>query len=173
MPLRPEVSEQDHSQGPANARIILVKYGDYQCPHCARAYPIVKHLQQELGNDLRFVFRNFPLQKIHADAMNAALATEAAALQGKFWEMHDLLFENQDRLDVDDLLGYAEQLELDVAQFEEDCQREDLKEKIELDFESGIRSGVNATPTFYINGEKYNDGWESDRMLNHIRAKYY
>lgn len=170
MPLRPPVSIKDHIQGNDNAVIELVKYGDYQCPHCARAYPIVKRMQEQLGDKLRFVFRNFPLAKIHPEATIAAIATEAADLQGKYWEMHDIIFENQDQLSYAFLLDCADQLGLDRRQFEEGMANPGFTEKVEADFESGIRSGVNATPTFFINGEKYNNGWESERMMDYIKA---
>ncbi|MES1217811.1 MAG: thioredoxin domain-containing protein [Bacteroidota bacterium] len=170
MSLRPPVSEMDHIQGNNEAAIELVEYGDYQCPHCGRAYPIVKKLQEEFGDQLRFVFRNFPLAKIHPEAIMAAVATEAAALQDKYWEMHDIIFENQDQLDKNSLLDFGRELGLDINQFEIDMDDPALKEKVEADFESGIRSGVNATPTFFINGSKYNNGWEGDRMLEYIKA---
>ena len=172
MPLRPPVSSADHIQGDDNAIIELVEYGDYQCPHCGRAYPIVKQLQEKLGNQLKFVFRNFPLANIHPEATMAAIATEAAALQGRYWEMHDIVFENQEDLGKDALLQYAVTLGLNTAQLEEDMARPELASKVEADFESGIRSGVNATPTFFINGKKYNNGWEDDRMLAYIRSNY-
>ena len=169
MALRPPVSAADHIEGNPDAPIELVKYGDYQCPHCARAYLVVHHLQEELGDRLKFVFRNFPLQKIHPEAVVAAIAAEAAGLQGRFWEMHDLIFENQDELSESMLLELAIELELDTERFRKDLRSEELARKVDADFESGIRSGVNATPTFFINGEKYNEGWEADRMLVHIR----
>lgn len=169
MPLRPAVSEKDHQEGNADALVELVKYGDYQCPHCARAYRVVKNMQQELGTNLKFVFRNFPLAEIHPEAVIAAIATEAAALQGKFWEMHDLVFENQDELSEEMLYEAAAELGLDLEKFTSDMQDPALATKVDDDFESGIRSGVNATPTFFINGEKYNNGWEADRMITFIR----
>jgi protein-disulfide isomerase len=168
--LRPVVSEKDHIQGNNEAAIVLVEYGDYQCPHCGRAYPIVKRMQQKLGDQLKFVFRNFPLANIHPEATMAAVATEAAALQDKYWKMHDIIFENQDQLDKDSLLEYAREIGLDTRQFKKDIEDPALHEKVEADFESGIRSGVNATPTFFINGEKYNYGWEGDRMLEYMKA---
>ena len=170
MSLRPPVSEMDHIQGNIDASIELVEYGDYQCPHCGRAYSIVKRMQEELGDHIRFVFRNFPLAKIHPEATMAAVATEAAALQDKYWEMHDIIFENQDQLERDSLVDYARELGLDIKQFENDLDNAVLHEKVAADFESGIRSGVNATPTFFINGEKYNNGWEGERMLEFILA---
>lgn len=172
MSLRPPVSEEDHIQGDNNAIIELVEYGDYQCPHCGRAYPIVRRLQDKLGNKMKFVFRNFPLAKIHPEATMAAVSTEAAALQGRYWEMHDKIFENQEQLHRSDLLHYALTLELNMAKFEEDMARPELTQKVESDFESDIRSGVNATPTFFINGGKYNNGWEGDRMLAYIQTNY-
>src|SRR5438105_11641867 len=120
MALRNPVSENDHSQGNPNAPIQLIEYGDYQCPYCGRAYPIVKQLQQQLGDDLRFIFRNFPLSEIHAQAKLAAIASEAAALQGKFWEMHDMLFEHQHQLTHFSLVHYAKTLHLDPDAFEND-----------------------------------------------------
>jgi len=170
MSLRPTVSERDHIQGNKEAVIELVEYGDYQCPHCGRAYPIVKRMQEELGDQLRFVFRNFPLANIHPEATMAAVATEAAALQNKYWEMHDIIFENQDQLAKDFLLDYAKAIDLNIKKFEKDLEDTALTEKVRADFESGIRSGVNATPTFFINGEKYNNGWEGDRLLEYIKA---
>ena len=172
MSLRPPVSAEDHIHGENSAIIELVEYGDYQCPHCKKAYPIVKRLQEKLGEKMKFVFRNFPLAKIHPEATMAAIATEAAALQGKYWEMHEIVFENQEQLDKSSLLQYALTLQLNMPQFEKDMARQELTHKVEADFESGIRSGVNATPTFFINGEKYNNGWEGDRMLVYIQSNY-
>jgi protein-disulfide isomerase len=172
MPLRPPVSAKDHIQGNNNAVIELVEYGDYQCPHCGRAYPIVKKMQAQLGDKMKLIFRNFPLANIHPDAVMAAVATEAAALQDKYWEMHDIIFENQEELERDSLIAYANELGLDIKQFEKDLDNPELTEKVEAEFESGIRSGVNATPTFFINGEKYNNGWEGDRMITYIKANY-
>ncbi|MET0638136.1 MAG: thioredoxin domain-containing protein [Chitinophagaceae bacterium] len=171
MALRPGISSRDHIQGNPDAFIELVKYGDYQCPHCARAFLVVVNLESELNGNLKFVFRNFPLAKIHPEAVIAAIAAEAAALQGMFWEMHDLIFENQDELSREMLLEVAASLDLDMEQFATDLASEQLAERVDSDFESGIRSGVNATPTFFINGEKYNLGWEADRMLIYMRDK--
>lgn len=155
MGLRQAVSEEDHIRGNTDAPVELVEYGDYQCPHCGKAHPIVKKLQKELGPRLKFVFRNFPLSKIHPQAKTAAIAAEAAGLQGKFWEMHDILFENQKQLTNSALIEYAARLKLDIPKFEADLQKPESDEKVEAQFYSGMRSGVNATPTFFINGEKY------------------
>ncbi len=112
--MKPPVGANDHVQGTANAPVTLVEYGDYECPYCGEAYPIVKALQERLGKQMRFVFRNFPLSEMHPHAEHAAEAAEAAGGQGKFWEMHDLLYENQDALEDEDLARYAKALKLDM-----------------------------------------------------------
>jgi protein-disulfide isomerase len=168
MSLKPPVSEKDNLQGSAAAPIELVEYGDYQCPHCGAAYPIVKAIQKQMGDKLKFVFRNFPLAEEHPDATNAAIATEAAAGQGKFWEMHDVLLEHQNKLDKTSLIRYAEKIGLDVKKFALDFDGDDIQDKVASDFESGVRSGVNGTPTFFINGKKYNDSWDEGVLLNHL-----
>jgi protein-disulfide isomerase len=155
MALRQPVSEADHIQGNPDATVELVEYGDYECPHCGRAYPYIKDLQKQIGPGLKFIFRNFPLSKIHPHAKNAAIAAEAAASQGKYWEMHDILFENQKRLTSTAILEYAQTLGLDTQKFSKDISEPALEEKVDAEFYSGMRSGVNATPTFFINGEKY------------------
>lgn len=155
MALRHPVSELDHIQGDPQAPVELLEYGDFECPHCGRAYPIIKELQKEIGPSMKFIFRNFPLSKIHPHAKPAAVAAEAAALQGKYWEMHDLLFENQKRLTSMAVLEYAQALGLDLQKFEEDLLDPKLAENIDAEFYSGMRSGVNATPTFFLNGEMY------------------
>lgn len=138
---------------------------DYQCPHCGHAYLVVKNIQEKMGDDLRFVFRNFPLNEIHPNAFEAALATEVATRQNAFWQMHDIIFENQHALSYNNLLNYAEELELDVQQFINDMTGEALREKVASDFESGIVSGVNGTPTFFINGMRYNGSWEEKELM--------
>lgn len=167
MALNPPVTEADHIQGNPDAEIEFVEYGDYQCPHCGRAYFVIKDLQEKLGDRMKFVFRNFPLEKIHPQAMQAAIISEAAALQGKYWEMHDLIFENQKRIRID-LMTYPERLGLDLEQFNRDISNPDLQEKVKADFYSGMRSGVNATPSFYINGQKFEGNWESPELLEFI-----
>jgi protein-disulfide isomerase len=169
--LKPPVSDKDHIQGNRYAEIELVEYGDFQCPYCGQAYPIVKIIQQKLGNHLKFIFRNFPLSEIHPQARLAAVASEAAAKQNKFWEMHHIMFENQHRLYPSDLIEYANELGLDGDQFQDDATNDDLIEKVEADFESGVRSGVNGTPTFFINGEKYNDSWDEDTLESYLKSK--
>ncbi len=169
MSLRTPVSKEDHMQGNPDAPIELLEYGDYQCPYCGRAYPIIKKLQIELGSKLKFVFRNFPLTTAHPQAMMAAMAGEAAALQGKFWPMHDLLFENQQQLDPKYLSLYAERIGLDVEQFETDFQKDAVSAKIDADFNSGNDSGVNGTPTFYVNGKKYTGDWGQDEFTAYLK----
>lgn len=149
----------------------LVEYGDYQCPHCGRAYPIIKNIQERLGPDLKFVFRNFPLQEIHPDAYNAALATEAASFQDKFWEMHDIIFENQDALTMEDIFDYAKTIGLDLEQFEKDIRKVAIATKVEEDFESGMRSGVNGTPSFFVNGKKYNGDWDEHILIQYLKSQ--
>ncbi|PRY11306.1 thioredoxin-like protein [Pontibacter ummariensis] len=162
--LTPPVNEHDQQTGSSNAPVTLVEYGDYQCPHCAQAHPLVKQLLEEKGDQVRFVYRNFPLSQSHAMAKPAAQAAEAAGQQGKFWEMHDMIFENQKQLDQDSLNKFAESLDLDVGKFSKDKESEEVASKVEEDFESGIRSGVNGTPSFFINGERletYDGSYES------------
>jgi len=171
MPLKPPVSERDHFQGNADALIELVEYGDYECPYCGAAYPIVKALQKIFDRDLKFVFRNFPFENIHQFAFKAAMATEAAGLQGKFWEMHDIIFENQHNLSTKALVKYAARIGLDVPLFESDLNNPALEKKVDADFESGARSGVNRTPSFYINGEKYEGEWDERTFSAYLREK--
>jgi protein-disulfide isomerase len=154
--LKPHTNDSDKIQGNLNATITLVEYGDYQCPHCGHAYPIVKNLQQIFGDKLRFVFRNFPLQNIHPLAVTSAIATLAAAKQNKYWEMHDLIFENQENLFVNSFAQFAQELGIHIEQFENDLLDDELSFKVTSDFESGIESGVNGTPTFFINNKRYN-----------------
>ena len=170
MSLKPPVSDRDHIQGNPNATVELVEYGDYQCPHCGAAYPIIKAIQKAMGDKLKFVFRNFPLAESHPNATNAAIATEAAAAQGKFWEMHDAVFEHQRDLSDAALVKLAKQIGLDVERFENDFDRTATQDKVETDFESGVRSGVNGTPAFFVNGKKYNDSWDEDTLLEYLRS---
>lgn len=158
--LRKEISKTDHYQGRLDAPIQLVEYGDYECPYCADAIPVIKALQENFGDRLVFVFRNFPLQEMHPDANNAALAAEAAARNHKFWEMHDMLYANQDRLDAESLVQMAEEIGLSPQHFQEELENPGLQQRIDDDMESGMRSGVNGTPSFFINGTKYNGDWD-------------
>ena len=163
--LSPPVGERDHSQGPADAPVTLVEYGDFECPHCGRAYPIVKAVQKHFDRRLRFVFRNFPLTEVHPHAAYAAAAAEAAADRGKFWGMHDLLFEHQDALGAMDLVRYASQLGIASEGFLDVIRSRDMAERVRTDFRSGVRSGVNGTPTFFLNGSRYDGAWDYDGLV--------
>lgn len=160
MSLKPSVSKTDHVQGNDNADLTIVEYGDYQCPYCGAAYPVLKELMKEFKGQVKFVFRNFPLSEMHPYARPAAIAAEAADLQGKFWEMHDVIYENQQSLNESFLFQLAEKIGLNLSQFKEDIQKPELEKKVDSDFESGIISGVNGTPSFFINGNKFNGGAE-------------
>jgi protein-disulfide isomerase len=161
----PVSEDRDHIQGPADAPVTLVEYGDYECPYCGAAYPIVKEVQARMGERLRFVFRNFPITTSHPHAEQAAEAAEAAASQDRFWQMHDLLYENQRRLSDQDLRAYAEELGLDVGLFEKELAEHVHAARVHEDFMSGVRSGVNGTPTFYINGARYDDSYDLETLL--------
>jgi protein-disulfide isomerase len=165
MSLKYPVSAEDHAQGDADAPVTLLEYGDYQCPYCGAAYWIVKAVQRRLGNRLRFVFRNFPLTQAHPMAQLAAEAAEAAGAQGMFWEMHDALFENQDRLGQELIERLAGQLQLDAARFEADLVERRFKARVRHDFMGGVRSGVNGTPGFFINGERYDGSWDEGPLM--------
>jgi protein-disulfide isomerase len=161
----PVSEDRDHIQGPADAAVTLVQYGDYECPYCGAAYPIIKEVQVRMGKGLRFVFRNFPITTSHPYAEQAAEAAEAAATQGRFWQMHDLLYENQRRLGDQDLRAYAERLELDLNVFDRELTEHVHAARVHDDFMSGVRSGVNGTPTFYINGARHDDSYEIETLL--------
>jgi protein-disulfide isomerase len=154
------VSADDHALGPQSASITLVEYGDYECSYCGAAYPIVAALQRTFGDELRFVFRNMPLTNVHPHAEAAAEAAEAVGLQGHFWEMHDLLFEHQNALDPSALLSYASASGADSTEFEVALERRVTRERVQHDVEGGLRSGVNGTPTFFVNEARYDGSWE-------------
>ncbi|MEP7144350.1 MAG: thioredoxin domain-containing protein [Ferruginibacter sp.] len=170
--LRPPIDDKDQKFGENNTGVVLVEFGDYQCPHCGHAYPLLKKLMQEMYQEMTFVFRNFPLNEVHPFATMAALAAEAAGAQGKFWEMHDLIFENQRNLSNDIFLDFSAALQLDEKKFMNSWKSKDALAKVERDFESGVRSGVNGTPTFFINGailSTYDGSYESlkNAVKNH------
>ncbi|EJG03177.1 DsbA family protein [Flavobacterium sp. F52] len=173
MSLTVPVNEKDHVQGNSSAVVELLEYGDYQCPHCQRAYPIVKEIQRDYGRQLKFVFRNFPLAHIHPQAKMAALASEAAARQHKYWEMHDYLFEHHEDFSFESVVQIARIMNLDVEQFKEDIFEMDIdtSSKVEQDLYSGIRSGVNGTPTFFVNGEQFFGNWENDQLRDFLYQK--
>ncbi len=158
------VGDHDHAQGPANAPVTLVEYGDFECPHCRQAYPIVKEVRSRLGSRLRFVFRNFPLTKLHEHAEHAAEVAEAAGAQSRFWEMHDRLFERQFALEDEHLIEYAAELGLDAARVARELEAHTYKARVREDFMGGVRSGVNGTPTFFVNGVRHDDRWDEDTL---------
>jgi len=166
--LTPAVGKRDHVQGSSSAIVTLVEYGDFQCPFCGDAYPIIKSLQQHFGETLRFVFRHFPLVRVHAYAERAAEAAEAAAAQGKFWEMHDCLFEHQDALDAANLVRAAGILGLDKIKFDREVAEKVYAGRVQEDIQSGIDSGVGGTPTVFINGVRNDDEYGFETLKSRI-----
>jgi len=164
------VSERDHSQGPSTAAVTLVQYGDYECPYTRQSTTVVRAIQQQLRDQLRFVFRNFPLTEIHPHALHAALAAEAAAAQGKFWQMHDSIFHHQHTLEDANLEQFAEAVGLDLQQYARAMAEHRALARIEEDVAGGERSGVQGTPTFFINGVLYRGSCEYDALLAVLQA---
>lgn len=162
--LKPPVGPADHVQGPETALVTLVEYGDFECPFCGQAHPIVKAVQRHFGNQLRFAFRHFPLTQIHPFAQGAAEAAEAAGAQGAFWPMHDMLYEHQHALDIDSLVRYAAILNLDVNRFAQELASGVWTPRVREHFLSGVRSGVNGTPTFFINGQRHDGPWDLESL---------
>jgi protein-disulfide isomerase len=165
MSLRPPVSASDHRAGSGEAPVTLVEYGDYECPHCGRAHPIVQEVRKRMGRRLAFVFRHFPLSSVHPHAEHAAEAAEAAAAQGRFWEMHDAIFARQDALTDGDLVERARRLGLDSGRVQQELLAGVHAGHVRHDFESGVRSGVNGTPTFFINGRRHDASWDAETLL--------
>jgi protein-disulfide isomerase len=159
------VSERDHIRGPANAPVTLVEYADYQCPYCGQANPIVDQVRRELGDELRFVFRNFPLSELHPHAEHAAEIAEAAGSHNKFWEMHNLLYRHQDALDDRHLTEYATSLGVPASEVTRALAQHTYSDRVREDFMSGVRSGVNGTPTFFINGRRHDGSYDRDTLL--------
>jgi protein-disulfide isomerase len=163
--LKVPVGSEDHAQGPEAADLVLVEYGDYQCPYCGEAYPIVKQVQEHFGGRLRFVFRNFPLGELHPHAHAAAETAEFAGANGKFWEMHDLLFENQMLMDDQLFVTLAQRLELPVTALESALRDREFEKRVRDDFRGGVRSGVNGTPTFFINGLRHDGSYDFKTLV--------
>jgi protein-disulfide isomerase len=161
----PPLDDADHARGASGGRLI-VEYGDYECPYSRRAYRMISRVEQRLGDGVRFAFRHFPLTEIHPHAFAAAAAAEAAALQGRFWEMHDALFHHQKALEDDDIRRYAHELGLDVDRFDADRASSPARERVERDVRSGIASGeVRGTPTLFIDGEIYRGPYDPDALV--------
>jgi protein-disulfide isomerase len=170
--LQPPVQPSDHAMGRADAPVTLVEYGDFQCPYCFQAHPIVVALQEKLGATLRFVFRNFPLTQLHEHALHAAEAAECVAVHSgdaAYWKMHHAIFEHQQdsigALDDAHLARYAAQSGGDAEQLKTHLERGTHVERVRSDFESGVRSGVNGTPTFFINGVRFEGNWTDARAF--------
>jgi protein-disulfide isomerase len=178
-PYRPQLvlpvsSERDHIRGPIDAPIVLLEYGDYECPFCGAAHPVVQELRRLMGNQMSVVYRHFPLTNVHPHAEPAAEAAEAAGAQGRFWAMHDMLFEHQDALEAEDLLAYAQAIGLDVPRFARELADGTHRPRVREDFLSGVRSGVSGTPTFYVNGVRHEGPADLQSLLwsvqQHVRA---
>jgi len=165
------VGPRDHIQGPETAPVTLVEYGDFECPYCAAASVILKKVQEIMGDQIRFVFRHFPLTQIHPHAEPAAEASEAAGVQGRFWEMHDLLYENQPMLDASHLVGFAQELGLDTRRFQSELEGHVHRPRVREDFLSGVRSGVNGTPAFFIDGARYDGSWDILPLVKALQSK--
>src|ERR1700689_1527289 len=164
------VGAKDHRQGDQDAPCTLVEYGDYECPYCGQAYPIVKRVQKHFGKRLRFVFRNFPLSEMHPNAESAAEVAEFASVHGKFWEMHDLLYENQTRFSGELYLELATKLKLTFADLRASPEKREFQSKVRADFSGGVRSGVNGTPTFFINGARHDASFDYEALVAAIEA---
>ena len=164
LPIRPV----DHAHGVDDAPYTLVEYGDYECPDCGRLYVILRDLQRDIASLLRVVFRHYPLSGIHHHAQQAAEAAEAAGAQGKFWEMHNLLFERQEALHTKDLIHYAGELNLDVERFRNELKNQTYSDKVRADFIAGVQNGVYHTPGSFLNGIRYDDQWDSESLRNPI-----
>jgi protein-disulfide isomerase len=160
----PVSEDRDHIRGPAAAPVTLVEYGDFECPFCGRAHYVLNELLAQYPEQVRLVFRHFPLAQAHPHAQRAAEASEAAAAQGQFWEMHDMLFENQDALDDESLLEYAAALGLDLDRFRQELVMRVHAPRVREDFLSGVRSGVNGTPSFFINGRRHDGPWDLEPL---------
>lgn len=169
--LKIPVGDGDHVQGDPDAPVTLVEYGDYECPHCARAYPIATQIQKHFGKRLRFAFRNFPLNEMHPHAESAAEAAEFAGAHRKFWQMHDALFENQDRLGGPLYLELADTVGLDPAALGKSLQTREFAAHVKADFSGGVRSGVNGTPTFFINGRRHDAPFDYEDLKTAIDAE--
>lgn len=159
------LGRQDHILGSDDAPVTLVEYGDYECPFCGRAHGVLAEVLPPLGDTVRFAYRHFPLSHLHPHALAAAQAAEAAAAQDRFWDMHHMLYEHQDALAPDDLLEYARALGLDLERFAQELRDQTYLPRVRADFHSGIRSGVNETPTFFINGERFELPWDEPMTL--------
>ncbi|MBA2277413.1 MAG: thioredoxin domain-containing protein [Chloroflexia bacterium] len=164
------LNAQDHVRGGADAPVTLVEYGDFECPFCGETYQVVRALERRFGDRFRHVFRHYPLPDVHPYAQRAAEASESAAAQGRFWEMHDYLFEHQPSLSVPDLLRYAADLDLDIERVSEELAERTHRERVLADLATGEQSGVEGTPTFFLNGRRVEQGWNRKSLTVMIEA---
>lgn len=158
------VGPTDHAHGPRDAAYTLVEYGDYECPDCGRLYNVLHDMQNEVGDHLKVVFRHYPLSGIHHHAQQAAEAAEAAGAQGKFWEMHKLLFERQDALRTKDLIHYAEEIMLDTQRFRDELKNQTHRDRVRADFIAGVQNGVYRTPGLFLNSVRYDGQWDKKSL---------
>jgi protein-disulfide isomerase len=166
LPIRPT----DHIIGPEDAKYTLVEYGDYECPDCGRLYLILRDLQKDFPDRLRVVYRHYPRSGAHPHAQEAAEAAEAAAAQGKFWEMHGLLFEHQNALDTRNLIRYAGELSLDVERFRQELKKHIYGEQVRGDFIAGVQNGVYGTPGLFMNGVRYDQAWDRETLIRVLQV---
>ena len=166
--LNPPVSKRDHTIGPSNAEVVMVEYGDFECPYCAAAEPVFRALRETLSDSLLFAYRHFPLAEAHPHALHAAEAAEAAGAQGKFWEMHDAIYQQQSELGSDLLHQLAVKLKLNIEQFESDLDARRYRPRVKRDFMGGMRSGVASTPAFFINGKRYEGALDRASLMSAV-----
>lgn len=168
--LTPPVGDRDHVLGPAEAPVTLVEYGDYECPYCGMAYPMVVSILERMGDSIRFAYRHFPLTQLHPHAQHAAEMAEAADTKGKFWPMHAMLYTNQHALEDEDLISYVAQLGIHPDWAAHSLETHTLAPRVREDFMSGVRSGVNGTPTFFINGVRHDGPWDEPTLLEALQS---
>jgi protein-disulfide isomerase len=168
--LIPPLGDRDHVLGPADAPVSLVEYGDYECPYCGMAYPVVASILERMRDSIRFAYRHFPLTQLHPHAQHAAEMAEAAGSRGKFWPMHDMLFRNQNALEDEDLISYAAQLRIPPDWAAHALATHTFVSRVREHFMSGVRSGVNGTPTFFINGVRHDGPWDEPTLFEALQA---
>jgi formate-nitrite transporter family protein len=170
MELTPPLSAEDHVDGPDRAELELVMYGDFQCPYCTAAYPIVRRIRDQLAGRLLFAFRHFPLRDIHPDAERAAEAAEAAGSQGAFWEMHDRMYESHGALSREDLIGYTAELGLDSDRVADELDSSAHAARVQRDVDSGVASGVRGTPGFFVGGRLHKGSFDAASLIAALEA---
>jgi protein-disulfide isomerase len=166
--LHPAIRDTDHVRGPLDAPVTIIEYAEFECPHCGRAYHVIKKVLEEAGERVRFVFRHFPKDDVHPFSERSAAAAEAAGAQGRFWEMHDFLFERQHQLEYEDLRRHALQLGLDVDRFDREILNGDHAARVHKDVQSGEELGVTHTPTFYFNGRRHEGAYDFEALMDAV-----